>query len=459
MWGINQFKEDSIIRLLFGAGADPVRVTQIRAGLYGGGAVWQGGKHAPLPCLTDHDCGQLALLMAHWLVIATQAYRVLCCRTGGFLLVSGNDALKNHGRHIEHFRYSLLDCIPHEILSVTQPSVMSGYQSSNMAGGELWLQWFSCCINQPAQQGWPGYPALSWASHPSTYFLSHFSSYCPVLSSSPTQQSLPSESLCVNMKLSSGSGSQLGRHPFRREGCGEVGRSVTPRRRIYDQLLCCVIDDISQNESSDSGLQLQAAFSCLPLYLHVLFCTAVTDLYLVLLQLYCSPRSARKRQRQQRRRIDRSMIGEPTNFQHTGHIGSGDVEVGNSRLRAIQNQMQSKGGYETSFTTVKVLITAYYGLIYPHLSRIFILKKREVQTIAKLHFKKPDSFPCFYILETCMFFKSKCKTIKSSDIHPYATRGRDEYRSVRHRTVVHKRLPSQAGLSTNCQARLKVPQC
>ncbi|XP_046658980.1 CDC42 small effector protein homolog [Homalodisca vitripennis] len=90
---------------------------------------------------------------------------------------------------------------------------MSGYQSSNMAGGELWLQWFSCCINQPAQQ--------------------------------------------------------------------------------------------------------------------------------------------RKRQRQQRRRIDRSMIGEPTNFQHTGHIGSGDVEVGNSRLRAIQNQMQSKGGYETSFTTVK----------------------------------------------------------------------------------------------------------
>lgn len=58
--------------------------------------------------------------------------------------------------------------------------------------------------------------------------------------------------------------------------------------------------------------------------------------------------------RQQARRIDRSMIGSPTNFQHTGHIGSGDVDMGNSHLRAIQNQMQSKGGYETAFSTVKV---------------------------------------------------------------------------------------------------------
>lgn len=48
------------------------------------------------------------------------------------------------------------------------------------------------------------------------------------------------------------------------------------------------------------------------------------------------------------------MIGSPTNFQHTGHIGSGDVNLGNSKLRAIQNQMQSKGGYETAFSTVKV---------------------------------------------------------------------------------------------------------
>jgi len=66
----------------------------------------------------------------------------------------------------------------------------------------------------------------------------------------------------------------------------------------------------------------------------------------------CINQPAQQRKRQ-RRRIDRSMIGEPTNFQHTGHIGSGDVEGGTGRLRAIQSQMQSKGGYETSFTTVK----------------------------------------------------------------------------------------------------------
>lgn len=42
------------------------------------------------------------------------------------------------------------------------------------------------------------------------------------------------------------------------------------------------------------------------------------------------------------------MIGAPTNFRHTGHIGSSDVEMGSSRLHAIHGQMQSKGGYEAS---------------------------------------------------------------------------------------------------------------
>ncbi|KAM7446368.1 hypothetical protein ABFA07_005216 [Porites harrisoni] len=48
---------------------------------------------------------------------------------------------------------------------------------------------------------------------------------------------------------------------------------------------------------------------------------------------------------QRRRRIDRSMIGQPTNFKHTGHIGSGDMASG-SDLGSIQVQMQSKGGYQ-----------------------------------------------------------------------------------------------------------------
>ncbi|OBS78990.1 hypothetical protein A6R68_18635, partial [Neotoma lepida] len=50
-----------------------------------------------------------------------------------------------------------------------------------------------------------------------------------------------------------------------------------------------------------------------------------------------------------RRRIDRSMIGEPTNFVHTAHVGSGDLFSGVSSVSvlvsSIQNQMQSKGGY------------------------------------------------------------------------------------------------------------------
>lgn len=51
-------------------------------------------------------------------------------------------------------------------------------------------------------------------------------------------------------------------------------------------------------------------------------------------------------QRRRRPRIDRSMIGEPTNFVHTGHIGSGDVQMANTQLAQLQTQMKSKGGYE-----------------------------------------------------------------------------------------------------------------
>ena len=49
------------------------------------------------------------------------------------------------------------------------------------------------------------------------------------------------------------------------------------------------------------------------------------------------------------------MIGAPTNFQHTGHIGGGDLaDMASAHLSAIQNQMQGKGGYEASFG-VKVI--------------------------------------------------------------------------------------------------------
>ncbi|CAH0773344.1 unnamed protein product [Bemisia tabaci] len=69
----------------------------------------------------------------------------------------------------------------------------------------------------------------------------------------------------------------------------------------------------------------------------------------------CCIQETQQRSRHQKRqrgrvRIDRSMIGAPTNFQHTGHIGS--MDVGNSGVyKVIENQMKSKGGYEPSSTT------------------------------------------------------------------------------------------------------------
>ncbi|XP_017387627.1 CDC42 small effector protein 2 [Cebus imitator] len=54
---------------------------------------------------------------------------------------------------------------------------------------------------------------------------------------------------------------------------------------------------------------------------------------------------AEQPQPKRRRRIDRSMIGEPTNFVHTAHVGSGDLFSEMNSVSSIQNQMQSKGGY------------------------------------------------------------------------------------------------------------------
>ncbi|KAK6639320.1 hypothetical protein RUM43_007592 [Polyplax serrata] len=66
----------------------------------------------------------------------------------------------------------------------------------------------------------------------------------------------------------------------------------------------------------------------------------------------------RKRQAVQRTRarIDRSTIGYPMNFQHTVHIGSGDLDIESSHLDALQGQMQSKGGYGKAYI-VKVILT------------------------------------------------------------------------------------------------------
>ncbi|XP_039536223.1 CDC42 small effector protein 2-like [Pimephales promelas] len=52
---------------------------------------------------------------------------------------------------------------------------------------------------------------------------------------------------------------------------------------------------------------------------------------------------AEQPQPKRRRRIDRTMIGEPTNFVHMTHVGSGDM--GQPAVNSVQAQMKSKGGY------------------------------------------------------------------------------------------------------------------
>ncbi|OPJ67520.1 CDC42 small effector protein 2 [Patagioenas fasciata monilis] len=58
---------------------------------------------------------------------------------------------------------------------------------------------------------------------------------------------------------------------------------------------------------------------------------------------------AEQPQPKRRRRIDRSMIGEPTNFVHTAHVGSGDLFSGMNSVSSIQNQMQIAFGKPFQF--------------------------------------------------------------------------------------------------------------
>uniref|UniRef100_A0A4W3GN12 CRIB domain-containing protein n=1 Tax=Callorhinchus milii TaxID=7868 RepID=A0A4W3GN12_CALMI len=49
-----------------------------------------------------------------------------------------------------------------------------------------------------------------------------------------------------------------------------------------------------------------------------------------------------------RKRIDRSMIGEPMNFVHLTHVGSGDMaNSGSAMPGSVQERMKSKSGLGT----------------------------------------------------------------------------------------------------------------
>ena len=63
----------------------------------------------------------------------------------------------------------------------------------------------------------------------------------------------------------------------------------------------------------------------------------------------CCIEGSEPRNSVRRPRIDRSMIGNPTDFRHTAHIGSSDVYSGNgdNNFGILQTQMKSQGGYST----------------------------------------------------------------------------------------------------------------
>ncbi|NXD02670.1 C42S1 protein, partial [Certhia familiaris] len=61
-------------------------------------------------------------------------------------------------------------------------------------------------------------------------------------------------------------------------------------------------------------------------------------------------------QKKRRRRIDRSMIGEPMNFVHLTHIGSGDMAAGEGLpMTGAVQEMRSKGGRERQWSNSRVL--------------------------------------------------------------------------------------------------------
>jgi len=64
---------------------------------------------------------------------------------------------------------------------------------------------------------------------------------------------------------------------------------------------------------------------------------------------------AEQEQDQRRRpRIDRSMIGQPMDFRHTGHVGSTDLGTMTS-LSSLQGQMRGKGGEQISMQVPHIL--------------------------------------------------------------------------------------------------------
>uniref|UniRef100_A0A4X1ULK2 CDC42 small effector protein 2 n=1 Tax=Sus scrofa TaxID=9823 RepID=A0A4X1ULK2_PIG len=82
---------------------------------------------------------------------------------------------------------------------------------------------------------------------------------------------------------------------------------------------------------------------------------------------------AEQPQPKRRRRIDRSMIGEPTNFVHTAHVGSGDLFSGmNSVSMWVGHADEALGcGHVSPCDSYMFLMTALGAVNYRQ--RLYIL--------------------------------------------------------------------------------------
>lgn len=59
-----------------------------------------------------------------------------------------------------------------------------------------------------------------------------------------------------------------------------------------------------------------------------------------------------------RLRIDRTMIGVPTNFRHMAHVNSGDLDMSSDELNKIELQMTTKVGFDSTYNGVKVILSS-----------------------------------------------------------------------------------------------------
>jgi hypothetical protein len=126
--------------------------------------------------------------------------------------------------------------------------------------------------------------------------------------------------------------------------------------------------------------------------------------------------------------------------------------------------------YLSSYCTFQIMLTSYYGLIFPYLNygialwgscskkdfqRLFVIQKKVLRIVGKINSRescKPLfqqnnilTLPSIYILETCTFAKFKSKLIIGSEYHNHDTRFKNNFRTNQHNLKLFEGLPNEIG--------------